>query len=76
MPRLFSHPLAQPKREDARPPSMGEATVMILASEDLFRGIREVRRQELETWLRSETRPERLRLIAAMLDCRSAMRAP
>lgn len=74
---LRQHPLAQPRSrqsEKAPPPSIGEATTMIFASEDIFRAIRMLSQSELVQWLESETRPERQRLISAALSARRAMR--
>lgn len=74
----LSHPLAEPKPDAKRaePPTIGEATTMIFASEDLFRGIRTMSHSELERWHRSETDLGRLQIISALIGCRRAMRAP
>lgn len=75
--KILSHPLAQPrspKAEKAAPPSIGEASQMIFASEDVFRAIRMLSLAELVQWLESERRPERQRLINAVIGVRQAMR--
>lgn len=70
----IDHPLAQPANARAAEPTIGEATQMIFASEDLFRGIRMISEAELAAWLNAEPRLERRRVIQALLGCRKAMR--
>lgn len=55
-------------------PSLGQVTQMSFVSDDLFRAIRMMSSDELIRWFGSETRPERLRILEALIGVRGAMK--